>query len=262
MKKPVKLKPNDLGMGIFVMVIVIVIIGSRVIFGREAFYNVFWIILAIFALIHFVVLLRTKNWGHLIAMLFYLFIAATFFNLSFHRHHFLTLFFAVSGFILFILFMYVMFTNRIKWRYTEILELAARPVDESDDGFSPRPFPAGEARYAKGEVIGFAKFLLKHVIAYPYFEENRVTLVVPQNMFSHLLFLKRSYQKDTYISFDFNGNVSVHIAKKDYQKYKEELTFDRLCDSFGNLFREFLELYQRSESSKIIDRLNALRFIS
>jgi len=73
-----------------------------------------------------------------------------------------------------------------------------------------------------------------------------------------MLLLKRGYKKDTYVTFDFNGNVSVNIAKKDYQKYKEEFTFDQLCSSLGNLFIEFLELYLKGKSREIIDKLNAI----
>lgn len=146
---------------------------------------------------------------------------------------------------LFIAEILVLSSKRINWRYREILELAAKPVDESADGFTPRPFPAGEAQYTKEEIIGFTKFMIKHVIAYPFAEESRVVLVVPENMFAYMLLLKRGYEKDTYVTFDFRGNVSVNIAKKDYRKYKEEFTFDQLCSSLGNLFIEFLELYQK-----------------
>jgi hypothetical protein len=261
MADPEKIKSDNWGMIIFNLVCVIILVGSRIIFGEQMFYNMFWIIAAVFALIHFVALLRTKNWGHLIAMLFCLFLASTFFTLSFHPHHFLRLIFAGGALILFVLFMYVLFTKRIKWRYTEILELAAKPVKESNDGFTTRPYPAGEAKYNKEAITGFAKFMIKHVIAFPFFENNRVVLVVPENMFRYFLFFRRDYRKDTYLSFDFDGNVSVNIVKRDYQRFKEELTFDQLCDSLGNLFKEFLGLYQKGEKSKIIDRLNALRFL-
>ena len=258
---PEKLKSSNWGMVIFNLICVIILVGSRIFFGKQMFYNVFWIIAILFALIHFVAFLRTKNWGHLIAMLFCLFLASTFFTLSFHPDHSLLLISAGGALVLFVMFMYVLFTKRIKWRYTEILELAAKPVNESNDGFTPRPYPVGEAKYNQEAITRFAKFMIKHVIAFPFFENNRVVLVVPENMFRYFLFLRRDYRKDTYLSFDFDGNISVNIAKRDYQRYKEELTFDQLCDSLGNLFKEFLGLYQKKEENKIIDRLNALRFL-
>jgi hypothetical protein len=209
------------------------------------------------ALAHFVSLLRTKNWGHLILMLFYVFIVLIFFPpLVFGQ--IIKIILAACAMLLFIGQIIVLSSKRINWRYREILELAASPVDESADGYTPRAFPVGKAQYTKEELIGFTKFLIKHVIAYPFVEENRVVLVVPENMFAYMLLLKRSYQKDTYVTFDFEGNVSVTIAKKDYQRYKEEFTFDQLCASLGNLFIEFLELYRKSQSSEIIAKLNAI----
>ncbi|MGB2697081.1 MAG: hypothetical protein WBD28_04380 [Candidatus Zixiibacteriota bacterium] len=258
MPKPEKLKSSNWGMIVFVLILVIILIGSELFFGKGAFRTVLGILVSIAALVHLVVLFRTKNTGHLVLMLFYVFIVLTFLT----RYQPLVLFFAICALILFMLTIYVLSTNRIKWRYTEVLELAARPVNDSNDGFTPRPFPAGDAKYTREEITGFAKFLLKHVIAVPYYEDDRVFLVVPENMFSHLLFLRRDYRKATYVSFDFEGKVTINIAKKDYQKYKQELTFDRLCNSLANLFREFLELYQQGKSKRIIERLNALKIDS
>jgi hypothetical protein len=257
MEKHGKFKSNDWRYIIFTLLIVLINICCAIFFSKEVFYTVFCVMPFLAALAHFVSFLRTKNWGHLIPMLFYVFFVLIFFpSLVFEKQTRIIL--AACAMLLFIGQILVLSSKRINWRYREILELAANPVDESADGFTPRAFPAGEARYTKEEIIGFTKFMIKHVIAYPFVEENRVVLVVPENMFVYMLFLKRDYKKDTYVTFDFKGNVSVTIAKKDYQKYKEEFTFDQLCASLGNLFIEFLELYQKGKSRKIIDKLNAI----
>jgi hypothetical protein len=209
------------------------------------------------ALAHLVSFLRTKNWGHLIPMFFYVFIILTFFPPLTHNQTTRLVFGVLAG-ILFFGEIFVLSSKRINWRYREILELAAKPVDESADGFTPRPFPAGTALYNTEEILGFTKFMINHVIAYPFVEKDWVVLVVPENMFAYMLLLKRGYKKDTYVTFDFSGNVTVTIAKKDYQKYREEFTFDQLCSSLGNLFIEFLELYKKNQSSEIINRLNRI----
>jgi hypothetical protein len=258
MAYPEKIKSSNKGMIVFVLTLVVILVGSELVFGKGMLHVVLGLLVAIAALVHLVVFIRTGNWGHLILMLFYLFIVLTFFT----PYRSLKLFFAICAITLFILTIRVLSSNWVKWRYTEILELAARPVNDSDDGFTPRPFPAGEAKYTRDELTGFARFLLKQVIAIPYYEDDRVFLVIPENMFSHLLFLKRDYRKATYVSFDFEGKVTVNIAQKDYQRYKEELTFDRLCNSLANLFREFLELYQQGKSKMIIEKLNALKIAS
>ncbi len=258
MTQPLKLKTSNWQIIVFILGPILFFAGLWAIFGKEAFRTMFWIVMLLASLLHLVFLIRTKNRVYLIPILFYVFTALAF--VAFYPP--LQLFFGVGGGILFILLMYVLITNRIKWRYSEILELAARPVNQSDDGFTPRPFPAGEATYTKEEVTTFARFVLKHVIAFPYFEENRVVFVVPERMYRDFFSLRSNYSNDTYVSFGLDGNVSVNIAKKDYQKYKEELTFDQLCQSLGNVFKEFLELYRKGKADKIIDRLNALRIIS
>jgi len=255
MNGPFKLKSSTWEAIAFIVVLPVILAGTWIIFGKEAFRTLFWMIMLLAALMHFVFLTRTKNPVYWIPMLFYTFMALAF--LTPYRP--LQLLFAVGAGILFILLMYVLFTNRIKWRYREILELAARPVNQSDDGFTPRPFPAGDAKYTRAEISGFARFVLKQVIAFPYFAQDRIVFVVPERMYRDFFFLRRNYLKHTYVSFDFDGKVSVNIAKKDYQKYKEELTFDQLCQSLGNLFKEFLGLYQKGESKRIIGRLNALK---
>jgi hypothetical protein len=257
MKNPGKLKTSDWQIIVFTLFIVAILICCEILFGKEAFYLMLCVMPFMAALAHLVSFFRTKNWGHLIPMMFYLFIVLIFFPpLVFGPETRIIL--ATIAMVLFVGEIFVLSSKRINWRYREILELAASPVNESADGFTPRAFPAGEAQYTKDEIIGFTKFLIKHVIAYPFMEGNRVVLVVPQNMFAYMLLLKRSYEKDTYVAFDFKGNVSVTIAKKDYQKFKEELTFDQLCASLGNLFIEFLKLYQKGQSREIIDRLNAV----
>jgi len=257
MKNPGKLKTSDWQIIVFTLFIVAILICCEILFGKEAFYLMLCVMPFLAALAHLGSFLRTKNWGHLIPMLFYVFIVLIFFPpLTFGPETRIVL--AAFAMLLFIGEILVLSSKRINWRYREILELAAASVEESADGFTPRAFPAGEAHYTKEEIIEFTKFMIKHVIAYPFVEENRVVLVVPQNMFAYMLLLKRGYEKDTYVTFDFKGNVSVTIAKKDYQKFREELTFDQLCASLGNLFIEFLKFYQKGKSREIIDRLNAV----
>jgi len=257
MEKSGKLKTNGWRYILFTLLLVVILVCCERLFGKDAFYYVLCVMPFLAALAHFVSLLRTKNLGHLVPMLFYVFMVLIFFPpLAFGQLTRLIL--AAVAMLLFIGEIAVLSSKRINWRYREILELAALPVDESADGFTPRAFPVGKAQYTKEELKGFSRFLIKHVIAFPFVEKSRVVFVIPENMFAYMLLLKRSYQKDTHVTFDYEGNVSVTIAKKDYQKYKEEFTFDQLCASLGNLFIEFLELYIKGKSKEIIDKLNAI----
>ena len=84
-------------------------------------------------------------------------------------------------------------------------------------------------------------------------------MVITKNRLSHLLNLKNDYSDETYIMYDFEGNVSVNMKKQDYLQYKDALSFDQLTDSLGNLFKEFLELFMKKNSVWIIDRMDALK---
>jgi len=185
MGKPGKLKTSSWGVIIFTLLLVAVLICCEIFFGKETFYTVLCVMPLLAALAHFVSFLRTKNWGYLIPMLFYVFIIIIFFAyiISITYNRLWTIILASCAGILFIGEMCVLYTKRINWRYREILELAANPVDESADGFTPRPFPAGEAKYTKEEIIRFTKFMIKHVIAYPFVEKNRVVLWFPKICF-------------------------------------------------------------------------------
>ncbi len=157
--------------------------------------------------------------------------------------------------------LYLMFTRRAKWRGRDILELAAAPVDELGDGFTERPYPSGKADYSWGEILGFAKFCGKHMISLPYIEPEKVYLV-PVRMgkeFGHLWNVSRNISKDTWVCFDSEGNVTVNISRDDYYLYRDDLSFDQLCDSMARVYINFLDLYRRDLRVRIIDRLNAVK---
>jgi signal transduction histidine kinase len=199
---------------------------------------------------------RTRNIGHLIATAWASLLAIRL--LSGTENKILIAIYAVLVISLMVLYLYYAGTKKLKWRYREILELAAKPVDETEDGFTDRPYPSGKAAFSKVEITGFAKFLRHSQVALTHFEENRIVFQIEITLW-HLLFLRNDYSRFTHIVFEYDGGMTVYISKKSYAKYKDELTFDQLCQSTGNLFRDFLELYKSGERRKIIDRMNALK---
>jgi Ca2+/Na+ antiporter len=157
---------------------------------------------------------------------------------------------------LFTLFIYMFFVYLKHTGYSRrILERAARPVDDAKNGFTRRPFPLGKAVYSKGELFGFAEFLKSCLIAIPFVESNGITLAFPEDWLGRLYDMHGSYLDDTRIIFQFSGQVSTHITEKDYKKYQEELTFDQLCSSLGNIFIEFMELYKNGEGDRILEKI-------
>jgi len=156
--------------------------------------------------------------------------------------------------------LYLVFTRKAKWKGREVFELASMSIEPQPDGFTERPHPAGRTEYSMNELTGFAEFLRKNLIAMPYPEENR-TVFVPVKMedeFGYLFNPKKFRQNRSWIGFDFQGNVTVNVSKEDYIGYKEELSFDQLCENLGKLFIEFMKYYRKGEADRILYKLNEL----
>jgi len=260
-----KLKPDRSAIGLvpaavtlFLTAVVWVAFGlpKAIVFVTAAF--------MFFSLLVFVAYLRTTNIGYLVNALFIFFAGLVGTNLPsgflhFDRGVLALCFFLEAVFLGWTI--YLMVTRKYKWRGREILELAAAAVNQPGDGFTERPRPSGKIEYSKGELLGFAQFALKNLIAMPYIDTNRVILV-PVNLsraYLYLFGMRPDLSRDTWISLDFEGRVSVNISKKDYYNYTEDLSFDQLCESLGNVFVEFLEKYKKGEAVRIIDKLNAVR---
>lgn len=156
--------------------------------------------------------------------------------------------------LILIVYMFIVFFKHIA-RHRKILELAARPVDDTQNGFTRRPHPAGKADFSKGELYGFAEFLRRHYIAIPFEESKGIVLVFPEDWLGRLYNVHGHYTDDTRLTFQFDGNVSAYITENDYKKYRQEWTFDQLCVSMGNLFVEFLELFKEGKGDHILQRI-------
>jgi hypothetical protein len=259
-----KLKPDRSITGLIPALVSLMAFGVTAVFlDLKAALYVLAVLIFLYALFSFAAFTRTRNTGYLAASLFQLSLAlgcATLPRSIGSGGHKLHYFFFLCEIFFGMWLAYLFFNKKIKWRGREILELAAAPVEEIGNGYTGRPLPAGKIEYSKRDVMAFAEFAARHLIAWPYVDGHRV-IFVPVMMgkeFGYVLGLHPDYAQGTWISFDFDGNVSVNISKDDYLTYKEDLSFDRLCESLGNVFAEFLDLFKKGESIRIIDRMDAL----
>lgn len=168
--------------------------------------------------------------------------------------------FLVALIALGIVVVYYTVTKRLKWRGREVFELAAAPVEDVGNGYTARPLHKGKVQYTRYELLAFSEFLRRRLIALPYREGDRILLVLVKmgEEFRYLLGRRDQILDDTWVAFDFEGNVSVNISQRDYLEFREALSFDQLCESLGELFIEFLETFKRGEAVRIIARMDAL----
>lgn len=157
--------------------------------------------------------------------------------------------------------LYLYFSRKAKWKGREVFELASFKIESAKNGFTGRPLPSGKAEYTESQLKNFAEFLQRNLVAMAFRETGGIALV-PVKMgdeFSFIFNPGKFRHTRTWIFFDFEGNVTVSISKKDYLEYREELTFDELCENLAALFIEFLEYHKKEEGGRIIWKLDDLR---
>lgn len=139
--------------------------------------------------------------------------------------------------------------------------MAAANIEESTESYTPRPRPIMRLDYTKSELREFADFLSRKLICLSFREESRYVFMPVKTGEEVPLLYKPSIDYDgrSWIAFDFDGKVSVNIARRDYLFYKDDLAFDQLCDSLGKLFLEFFELFRQGNEIRIIDRMDELK---
>jgi len=234
-----------------------------IVFGKDAAFN--WIFLAFcfFALMALIAYLRTRSIGYMASTLYLVaccLLIAT-------RNGFIpggrdiapamSILFMVS--VIFLVFM--LLTRQVKWRGRDILEMAAQPVDDIVEGYTDRPHPVGRAEFTRREIMDFESFARRKQIAWTYVEPDRVVFV-PIKMgdeFGYLFTRYRSYEGETWVAFENDGNVNVHISQADYAHFREDLDFDQLCRSLADVFIDFLELHRKGQDTRIMDRLDAMK---
>ena len=262
-----KLKPDRSIGGLIIPLISVFIFGlSALIFGFPTGLKVLAVGFWIFAVYCSYIFIRTGNTGHLVVSADQIFVGIMLFISADYvpgrwppRDEWMIAW--IAGIIFFgVLIVYLAATKKIKWRGREIFELAAEPVDAVGDGYTPRPRPIGKVEFTKQEILAFARFAAKNLISIVYYGPKQATFV-PVKMgdeYTYPFRLSGSRHETTWINFDFEGEVSVHIAHKDYLDYRQPLAFDPLCASFGQVFIDFFELIQKNEGSRVIDRLDDL----
>ena len=154
--------------------------------------------------------------------------------------------------------LYLLFTKRLKWKGREIMELIARDVDESDDGYTDRPRPCGRISASRLDIDEYVKYLRKNLIFLVVNELDRYILIPVKMGDEFRYLLKVNYEKSTWISLDRSGELTVHISKEDYLDYKVNLSYDQLSENLGTLVKHFYEEFEADNKVRILDEINSV----
>lgn len=137
----------------------------------------------------------------------------------------------------------------------KLFRLAAQQVTDVSNGYTNRPYSAGDVNDEKEMILGLARFLAGEDLIVYDVGENFITYAFCMNT-SPLV--DPQMNKVSYASFDLKGKFSIHISERDYKQYKSKLSFDQLCNSFATLFKQFLEYYKDGNENRILIELKSV----
>lgn len=137
-----------------------------------------------------------------------------------------------------------------------LLKLAAELIFETVDGFTDRPFSAGEIKATKEELMGFSRFMEGKYITRVFHEENTIFLAFSLNR--SLLTVENPHEV-SHITINESGAMTVFIAKADYRQYRKTYNFNQLCHSLGEVIKRFMEYYKQGLENRIITELKTAR---
>ena len=245
---------------------VLVIFGFAATFiGLKAGLTVIFSSFLLFAVFSMVIFYRTKNYTFFAAALMQILIGLFFATVPEGILPFpdkkMAWFLYICGLMIGVWILILNNIGKGKWKGRGVFELASQSVELTSSGFTDRPKPSGKTTYSESELLGFAKFLQQNLVAMSFREETKIVFV-PVKMgdeFSFVFSPKRFKADRSWVAFDYVGNITVCISKKDYLDYKEELSFDQLCDNLGKLFIDFMEYYKKGEEERILFKLHEVK---
>jgi len=159
------------------------------------------------------------------------------------------------GFILMLFPVSIYYKSKLRNHYRKIFELGAQSVAETNEGFTTRPYPAGKIAYSREELEGFASFLKRNQIVLPQIREDGVLLQIATEFMGSS---KKEMKDMSYVFFQDTGEFSVNISKNDYEKFREKLSFDELCNSISSLFIDFMDQYKNGQKEEILKVLESM----
>ncbi len=137
-----------------------------------------------------------------------------------------------------------------------LFRLASARIRETGNGFTGRPYAAGDIGPDSEQIAGFTRFLEGKYIARAFHEADNHYLAFSMNK---TLFSVEHPQEVSHVCISRDGRLSVFIAQADYREFKRSYNFDQLCDSLGLTFRRFFDYYNQGLESRIVTELKSAR---
>ena len=137
-----------------------------------------------------------------------------------------------------------------------LFKLGAELIYETADGFTDRPFSAGEITFSKEELLGFSRFMEGKYVTRVFHEDETVFLTCSLNRSVLTIVNPR---EASHVSISKSGAMTVFITESDYRQYRRTYNFNQLCHSLGEVIKRFMEYYKDGLENRIITELKTAR---
>lgn len=134
----------------------------------------------------------------------------------------------------------------------KLFRMAAQTVTSATNGFTSRPFHAGDAGCTKDQITGFVQYLSALGSVRVIFRDEGTYLTFSMGK-SPLA--AKDPSETSYLLFDQACGLTVNIASGDYRKFSREFTFERLCGAVAGVFKRYIQYYVDGQESRILKEL-------
>lgn len=135
-----------------------------------------------------------------------------------------------------------------------LFKLASGLINETDGGFTERPYSIGKVEISDKDLKGFINFMEGKFVTKSYVRDNVFHLGFSMGISPLVV---SDPLEISYVRIDSERNLSVGISSFDYKQYKEKLSFDQLCFSLAEVFERFLEYYKQGNEARIISEVKS-----
>jgi len=135
-----------------------------------------------------------------------------------------------------------------------LFRLVARELADIGNGFTDRPYQAGKHPFDRNEAIGLGSFMEQKKICVTEMRGGSIKFIFSMGI-SPLN--KRKRDTLSYVAFSDEGTLSVFISKQDYKQYRNQYTFNQVCEMMGKTFFRFAEYYKNRNENMILTELRS-----
>lgn len=184
--------------------------------------------------------------------------------------HLLWAFLGFSIIILFggVLIFRVKYSGTLGDYYNNIIVRYGQKINSIDDGYTERPysmkiFKPDEAGNIFYHLENYGKKMMDHLIisGYERYPENIIFYPPSPDILYGVSGLKKEFKQSTRITVYFDGLLSIHVSRNDYDRIGTEVTYHELCQILLKAFASSIKKFIKGDEKGAVETLSQKGYI-